>query len=132
MPVPFPAIRPSSRSYSPGAYPQTDFVAQNGTRTVIRYGSRRVDSELSLTFQNITDNQAASILDNFEKVNGAWDYVTFTNNSGSAGASSRLSPYIREIWSGLRWRYSAPPSLQSVKPGLSTVTCKFVGVLDGV
>lgn len=129
---PFPAIRPSSRSYNPGNYPQTEFVAQNGSRTVIRYGSRRTDSELSLSFNNITDDQAASIMAHFELVNGRWDWVTFTSANGTVGASSSLQPYLQESASGLRWRYAEPPSLQSVVPGRSTVSCKFVGILDGV
>ena len=32
---------PSTRSYSPGNYPQVEFEAQNGVKTVIRYGKNR-------------------------------------------------------------------------------------------
>src|SRR6056300_1146214 len=107
MPVAFPSLRPSSRSYSPGEYPQTDFTAQNGAVTVVRIGSRRVNAELTLGFQNITDDQAAAILKNFEAVNSVWDYVTFTGSDGAVGASGSLQQYLREVGgSGLRWRYS--------------------------
>ena len=133
MPVAFPDIRPSSRSYSPGTYPQTDFRAQNGAVTVVRFGSHRVDSELTLSFQNITDDQAVEILQNYEQVNRVWDNVIFTGNDAAAGASSSLQGYLREVGgSGLRWRYAEAPSLTSVSPGRSTVQCKFLGVLDGV
>jgi len=132
MPVAFPSIRPSSRSYSPGEYPQTDFTAQNGAVTVVRFGSRRANAELALGFENITDDQAAAILKNFEAVNSVWDYVTFTGTDGAVGASSDLQRYLREVGgSGLRWRYSGAPSVTSVIPGRSSVQCKFVGVLDG-
>lgn len=132
MAVAFPAIKPSGRSYSPGTYPQTEFRAQNGAVTVVRYGSRRVDSELSLEFQNISDSDAALILANYEAVNGPWDYVTFTTSTGAVGASSTLAAYIRESGgSGLRWRYAEPPTVTSVVPGRSTVQCKFVGIMDG-
>lgn len=132
MPVAFPSIKPTGRSYSPGNYPQTEFRAQNGAVTVVRFGSQRVDSELSLEFRNITDTQAAAILSNYETVNSRWDYVTFAAADGAVGASTALANYIREVGgSGLRWRYADPPSVQSVQPGRSTVQCKFVGVLDG-
>ena len=133
MPVAFPNLRPSGRSYSPGTYPQTEFRAQNGAVTVVRFGSRRVDSELSLEFQNISDADAALILANYEAVNSRWDSVTFTTSTGALGASGTLANYIREVGgSGLRWRYAEAPSLTSVSPGRSTVRCKFIGVLDGV
>lgn len=133
MPVAFPNIRPSGRSYSPGTYPQTEFRAQNGAVTVVRFGNRRVDSELSLEFQNINDTDAALILANYEAVNSRWDYVTFTTSTGALGAGSTLANYIREVGgSGLRWRYAEPPSVTSVFPGRSTVQCKFTGILEGV
>ena len=132
MPVAFPNIRPSSRSYSPGSFPQTEFRAQNGALTVVRFGNRRVDSELSLEFQNITDADAALILANYEAVNSRWDYVTFTTSNGARGVSGTLANYIREVGgSGLRWRYAEPPSVTSIFPGRSTVQCKFIGIMDG-
>ena len=51
----FPDIKPSSRSYTPGTFPQTEFVAQNGAKTVIRYGNKKTDAKLTLGFTNITD-----------------------------------------------------------------------------
>lgn len=128
----FPNIAPSSRSYSPGKYPQTEFKSLNGSTSVIRFSARRSDSKLQLGFDNITDNQAASILAHYENVNSDWDYATFTTNTGAAGASTSLANYIREVGgSGLRWRYAEPPQVQSVRPGRSSVTCNFIGILDG-
>ena len=128
----FPNIKPSSRSYNPGRYPQTVFEAQNGATTVVRFGNRRVDAELSLGFDNITDDNATAILKNYESVNADWDHVTFTGNSGSVGASSSLQAYLQETGgSGLQWRYAEPPTVSSVIPGRSSVQCKFRAFLDG-
>ena len=82
---PFPSIKPSSRSYSPGTYPSTDFESLDGTKTHIRYGNKRVNATLSLGFSNITDQKAAEILDHYQAVNSVWDYVTFSQQSGTAG-----------------------------------------------
>ena len=54
----FPNLKPSSRSYTPGRYPQVEFVAQNGAKSVLRYGNKKVDAKLTLGFTNITDSQA--------------------------------------------------------------------------
>jgi len=132
MPVAFPAVSPTSRSYNPGEYPQTRFEAQNGAVTVVRFGNRRVNASLQLGFDNIPDDQAALILQNYEAVNRVWDYVTFSGATGGLGASSALAQYLMEQGgSGLRWRYESPPEVQSVVPGISSVSCSFVAVLDG-
>jgi len=129
---PFPNIKPSGRSYTPGEFPQTQFQALNGATTVVRFSNRRVNSTLQLSFDNISDADAADILDHYTSVNDDWDYATFTSNNGSAGADDDLVDYIQESGgSGLRWRYSGPPSVSSVRPGRSTVQCSFTGFLDG-
>ena len=58
MPVPFPNIQPSNRSYRPGVYPQTQFQSINGATTVVRFGSQCYNSELTLQFSNIEDSWA--------------------------------------------------------------------------
>jgi hypothetical protein len=129
----FPSIKPTSRSYSPGSYPQTEFQAQNGAMTVVRFGNRRVESKLSLTFSNIPDADASAILQHYEQVNGNWGSVFFLPFTVDAGVSdTNLANYMKERGgSGLQYRYDSPPDVQSVYPGISSVTCSFVGILDG-
>lgn len=127
----FPALKPTSRSYSPGQYPQTEFKALNGVTTVVRFGNRRFDAELQLGFQNITDAKAAAVLALYEQSMVGDDWITFTTNDGAVGASAELANYIREVGgSGLRWRFSEPPSVDSVVPGRSSLQCRFIGRLD--
>ena len=131
MPEAFPDTEATSRSYSPGIYPQTEFKALNGSTTVLRYGNKRSDAQLTVGFANITDEEAAAILDNYEEVNSVWDYVTFTTNDVADGASNSLATYIQENGgSGVKWRYASPPSVTGVVPGRSTVQCQFQAFLD--
>ena len=93
----FPSIKPTSRSYTPGNYPSTNFESLDGTKTHIRYGNKRVNATLSLGFSNITDAEAALILENYEDVNSDYDYVTFSSSNGTAGVgSTTLSNYFKE------------------------------------
>ena len=140
--IPFPNIKPSSRSYTPGTYPQTEFVAQNGAKSVIRYGNKQVDAKLTLNFTNILDSQAFEILENYRQVNSVYDYVTFNSESGLAGIGGtghtlpdgslgNLAAYVDVVPLGLRYRYDGPPTVTSVRPNRSNVQCKFVACLDG-
>ena len=122
-------ITPSTRSYSPGEYPQGEFEAQNGVKTVIRYGKHRTGSSLSLGFDNILDSDAAAILKNYEDINSIWDEVSFTGTNVINGADSTLQSYLIER-TELKWRYDGPPEVTSVYPGRSNVQCKFVACLD--
>ena len=83
--VNFPSISPSSRSYNPGVFPQTEFAANNGAVSVVRFGNQRVDSELQLVFDNITDSETAEIIENYEAVNSGWDFVQFSSGTASVG-----------------------------------------------
>lgn len=131
MPVPFPPIKPNSRSYIPGTFPQSVFESQNGTKTVIRFGVKAVNSMLSLTFNHITNAEAEAIMKNYEDVNATWDYVVFADTNATVGVNdSNLSNRMRETRSGLRYRYAEPPTIQSSVPGRSSVTCKFEGSLN--
>jgi len=122
-------VTPSTRSYSPGEYPQVEFEAQNGVKTVIRYGKNRTGSSLSLGFDNILDSDAAAILQNYEDINSIWDEVTFSGTNVINGADSTLQSYFLER-TELKWRYDGPPEVTSVYPGRSNVQCKFVACLD--
>lgn len=126
----FPELRPTSRTFDPGTFPQTVFEAQNGATTVLRYGSKLVNSKLTLTFANIPDADAEEIIAHYVDVNSDWDFVEFTNNRGLTGMNRDLR--IRADPAGLRWRYMEPPQVTSVMPGISTVQCKFCAYLDGV
>ena len=130
---PFPSLNPSSRSFSPGEYPQTVFEAQNGAKTIIRYGNRQVNAKLTLGFTNITDFEVLLILDHYKDVNEKWDYSTFSIARGLTGIEhSFVLAHIKSPEAGaLRWRYSSAPQYTSVFPGRSNVSCSFVACLDG-
>ena len=134
--IDFPNIKPSSRSYTPGKYPQVEFVAQNGAKTVLRYGDKKVDAKLTLGFTNITDSEVNEILSKYEEVNSVYNFIHFPLNSGLAGINDstlRRTVGARDQSDNtlLRYRFDGPPTVTSVRPGRSNVQCKFVACLDG-
>lgn len=132
MPRSFPRIRPYRRSYTPGTFPESKFRALNGAVTTIRYGNRRTDSTLDADFQNVKDRLAAEVLALYEDMTRDGDWLVFTGDDVLSGLYSDLPTWVGEKVSGLRWRFAEPPSVESVQPGLSSVSCRFVAELDGV
>tara|TARA_Y100001951_G_scaffold1993_1_gene1379 strand:+ start:122 stop:544 length:423 start_codon:yes stop_codon:yes gene_type:complete len=130
-------IAPSSRSFKAGEYPQSVFEAQNGAKSIIRYGNKQVNATLTLGFTNISDENVMSILNNYKNVNSEWNYITFSKTKGLQGTDHNgllntvISGTSNYMESSLRWRYSAPPTITSVQPGINNVTCSFVACLDG-
>ncbi len=134
--VDFPSIKPTSRTYTPGKYPQVEFVAQNGAKSVLRYGNKPVDAKLTLGFTNITDSQANEILQKYEEVNSVYKFIHFPSDSSMAGIEDetlRFRFQERDTSNNtlLRYRFDGPPTVTSVRPGRSNVQCKFVACLDG-
>lgn len=133
----FPSgLTPTQRTYTPGEYPTQEFVSLDGTKTYLRYGNKASEAKLNLTFGNITDTQAASIIANYKEVNETWTtadektrWVRFQTTSNTLdGLEGTLPTYVEE--SDLRWRYAKPPKVTSVQKGISNVTCSFVACLD--
>lgn len=140
--IDFPAdISPSQRRYKPGVFPQGEFQGLNGAVTTVQYGRRPVDSELELVFRNIKDSKAYEIYENYLVVNGAgdgdlernWVNLPVAQALGSmAGIYSKsLAKAMAESSNQRRYRYAEPPTITSVFPGVSTVTVKLRGFIDG-
>lgn len=136
----FPDLEPSSRAFSPGSFPIEEFQGQNGAVTAVLFGNRKKDSELTLTFQNITDQEAFAIYLNHQEVmvgldsNGEWNYVEFERADAGPMAgikSDAMRAVTGEFKVNRRYRYAEAPQFVSTFPGRCTVTIKLRGYLDG-
>jgi len=135
--IQFPDIKPSSRSFTPGKYPETTFESLDGTKTYLRFGNQAINATLSLSFSNINDDDASSIISAY--FDSKADPTNFINLSGGNGAlagvdwvpvASSLFQRMGMFKSPLKWRFTAPPTVTSTFDGLSNVSCSFVACLD--
>ena len=101
----FPSIKPTSREYSPGEFPQSIFQAQNGASVAIKFGNRRVNASLKLSFQNISDLEASRILRCYEMVNGPWDYISFSGTTMNIGFEQPFDYVTDELEAIFHVRY---------------------------
>jgi hypothetical protein len=124
--MPYPALKPTSRQFSPGDYPVKTVRSQSGVETRILYGSQRTGMSIDLGYENITDAQAELFNTHYDEVKGS--FQTFVLPS-DVRAGWNASASTLDAVGGNAWRYDSPPSITSVKPGVSSVQVKLTGVL---
>lgn len=124
--MPFPNLTPSARSFTPGDWPIKQYKALSGAEIRIRYGNTRTESTLDLTFENITDQNAAAFLAHYNETQGTFYTFALAGavfNGWDGGTSALNAP------TGAAWRYAEPPQVINVYPGRSTVQVKLIAVI---
>lgn len=120
----FPTIAPTGRQYDAGDWPVKEFTAQDGAEVRILYGNRRVGHTLNLEYKNITDENAESFISHYKSCKGT--YQTFVLPTDAVGKGWEGSSDFFRAGLGAQWRYSGPPKIKAVYPGVSTVSFKLV------
>ena len=128
--MPFPDYVPSERSFNPGDWPVSRYTSQNGAEIRILRGSNRVNAQLQLTFNNVTDTVADEFLAHYREVQGTFQSWNFGSDpkvfvGWTASDSTELEAYP---W-GLSWRYDGPPDIAQVKKGRSNVRIQLTAVI---
>ena len=134
--MPFPNIKPTSRSFTMGDYPSKTYRSLSGTIFKRAFGNKQTGYTLNLTFRNIGDTfelrtnsgAAKEIIDHYNDVDGTFSSFTLPARIFE-GMDNDFRDLIRSP-SNVKWRYAEPPQVQSVKSGVSTVTVNLVGELD--
>ena len=122
----YPSLIPSSRNFNAGDYSYKTFKSQNGSETRILYGDKRTGMTLDLSYDNIADTAADDFITHYDSVKGGFETFDLPAafRSGWSGNTSAI-----DAATGNKWRYDSPPTITSVRPGISSVTVKLVGVL---
>jgi len=122
----FPTLQPTGRNFNPGDYPIKTFRAQSGAETRILYGSQRTNMSLELNYDNVTDTNAGLFLTHFDETQGTFQTFTVPSEvrTGWSGTYSAL-----DVPGSNAWRYAEAPQVTSVRPGVSSVRVKLIGVL---
>jgi hypothetical protein len=121
-----------------GDYPSKTYTSLSGVIFKRAFGNRQTGYTLNLTFRNIGDTSelrsnsgtAKQIIDHYNDVDGTYDKFTLPNRM-FAGMDNDLESLIKAP-TDISWRYAEPPKVESVQAGMSTVTVKLVGELDGL
>ena len=131
MAVTFPTIEPTSRSFAAPKWPTSGITSQSGVTTRRLWGSRPSQAQLSLTFANITDDNAALILAAYHSAKGATTDLSLPDIIFN-GASANLTNWLNtsSTGAGMKWFFSEdPPSVESIAPGRSSVRVNLTAEL---
>jgi hypothetical protein len=102
----FPAIAPSSRSFTPGEYPHAAFTALSGEQSRVRHSDAVVGGTVDLTFIRLTEEERSLIEQHYLGQQG--EFLAF---SLPPETFSGFDPYDFLEGAGL-WRYAEPPEIE--------------------
>ena len=124
----FPTIAPTSRTFEGGDWPIKRFVSQSGSEVRILYGDRRTGHTLSLGYQNIDDATVEQFFQHYYEQKGTYQTFSFGTAATTVGQGWKGGADFFNAGAAVQYRYSGPPSVQQVRPGISSVTVNFVAV----
>ena len=127
--VQFPPFAPSSREYSDGNWPVKQYRALSGYPVRVLYGSRQTDMSMTLTYNNLKDEDAAKFLEHFQQQKGSYTPFQFDDEDGPKKGWSADEKWLGVAARFSNWTYKESPKIVSVKPGRSTVSVTLVSVL---
>ena len=110
----FPALKPSARALTQGNSAVQVFQSMSGKETRVITGSAIYGDALSLTFQNLQEAAAKSIVSHYRTQRG-------TALSFTLPVEVWAGEYQAAITPTQKWRYDGPPSVTGVAP---SITCK--------
>jgi len=122
----FPSHEPTGRTFDAGDYTYKTFTSQSGKEVRILYGDKRTGMTLRLEYTNIADTAADDFITHYDEVKGGFNTFTLPSQFrvGWEGSVAAI-----DAATGNNWRYASPPSVASVRPGISSVTVELIGVL---
>lgn len=132
----FPSLVPTGRAFTPGDYPVKRVGMLDGFETRLIYGNKQFAAELTLTYQNVSDEDALKFWDHFHQVKGT--FGRFTLGGVGVGAKAGIADDLATVLpfgdtadkNGYGyWTYAEKPVITSVYPGVSNVSVKLVGVI---
>ena len=135
MTLKFPPMRPTTRTFTLGDYPNKKYTSLSGAVFRRQFGNKQTGYTIEFTFKNIGDaaelrplsGTTFEILDHFNKVGTS---IGFTlGDRMFAGMDESIESMIQAP-SNILWRFAEPPKVQSVKFGVSTVSVKLIGEID--
>jgi len=124
-----PALTPTAMDFTAPEFPVKSSTSISGVVTRRIFGNRGSRSTLQLSFDNITDASAVQFLDAWNASRGQLDAVTVPS-AVFDGASAALVSYVSDGGDGLIWHFAAPPQVQRVKPGISSVRISLEATRD--
>ena len=119
----FPAIKPSSRGFTPGMLPVNSIVSVSGKETRVIMGDTMHGHAFSLNFQNLQEAAAKQIIDHWYGQQG-----TALSFSLPGQVWAGWAEYRAAITDGQNWRYASQPKVSAVSPGIMNLSVELISL----
>ena len=100
----FPALVPSTRTFTPGDVPSAIQSSLSGVLTGFRRGNRRIKQTLSLSFVRLQESDVTLIRNHYDNRDGSFN-IFFLSSEVWSGYATPPIPLLSDY----AWRYVAPP-----------------------
>jgi hypothetical protein len=105
----YPAIIPSSRTFTPGQYPHTPFQALSGRQSRVRHSSVMISSTVQLRYSVLDEEEMIEILDHYNAVKGG--LIPFALPAIAWSGNENANEFTL---AGDAWRYQQPPDVEEI------------------
>ena len=126
MPVAFPALKPSERSYTAPSHPVTRVRSQSGVTSARLWGSAPSNAEMTLSFRHIHTDRAAEIDAAWLATKSGIDSLILPSTL-FAGIGTKMTAQMQS--GSLFWTFAEAPQVTFVGPIWATVNVRLVGEL---
>jgi hypothetical protein len=123
--ITFPAIRPSTREFIAGRYPVVAPEFKNVRRYARLGGTSPTDHAMTLDFLNITDLEAAQIVECYRRSYGGFLPIQLSSELFSGILFETL---VTSLTGRVKWYFSQKPVVEAVFVGYSSVKVSLKGV----
>ena len=107
----FPALVPSSRTFTPGEYPATALAGYTGRSATVRHSNVFIQAQLRLTFKALPEADMLAIWNHYAARRGVFESFTLPTEIVSY---SSVSTYVPSTY---RWRYASEGSVEDLPCG---------------
>ena len=107
----FPALVPSSRTFTPGEYPATALAGYTGKSATVRHSNVFIQAQLQLTFRALSQADMLLIWAHYAARRGGFEAFALPTEIASY---SSLSSYVPITY---RWRYAGEGSVEDLPCG---------------
>jgi hypothetical protein len=118
----FPALIPSSRTFTPGEYPVTPFSGYSGVQGRVRHSDVFLSAQLRLSFLGISEAEMLGIWNHYTARRGGYEPFDLPDEI-TEGTS--LADYVP---TGYRWRYGDEGSVEDLPCGGHNVSLTLESV----
>lgn len=107
----FPALVPSSRTFTPGEYPATAFAGYNGAQSRVRHSDVFLSAQLRLSFLGISESQMLTIWNHYTTKRGGYEEFQLP------AAITQGTDLVDYVPAGYSWRYADEGSVEDLPCG---------------